>query len=51
MSGINFMRYAQSRKIGKPSNLKVCENKQTKEHKQDSQNWIMIPMPGGEDKP
>ena len=38
VSGITFFRYAQSRKIGKPTNLKLLGCKQTKGPKHDSQN-------------
>ena len=39
VSGITFIRYAQSRKIGKPNNIKFF-----KESKQDSQNRLRSPM-------
>jgi len=36
-AGITFIRYAQSRKIAKPNNIKVFGSKKTKMPKQDSQ--------------
>ena len=38
VSGITCIRYAQSRKIGKPNNFKIFGSNETKGLKQDSQD-------------
>ena len=40
--GINFIRYTQSRKVGKPNNLKGFGSKSTKGPKQDHQNQLIL---------
>jgi hypothetical protein len=45
MLKITFIWYAQSRKIGKPNNLKLFSSKETNGHKHDSQNLLTSPMP------
>ena len=47
MSGINFIRYAQNQKNGKPNNLNVFGSNKNKEPKQDRQNQLRSPMPEG----
>ena len=46
-SGITFIRYAQSRKIGNPNNLKLLQRNKTKGTIQDSQNQLRSPMSEG----
>ena len=47
VSGITFIRYTQTQKIGKPNNLKVLESKRTKGPKEDGQNRLRSQMPEG----
>jgi hypothetical protein len=42
---ITIIKYAQNRKLGKSTSLKVIWSKTTKGHKQDNQSRIKSPMP------
>jgi hypothetical protein len=46
-SGITFIRYTQNWKMEKANNFKIFGSNKTKGPKQDSQNRLRSPMPGG----